>query len=96
MVFIKILKKTIQMEKKILIVPNYMNQKNIILNSTHCFVMKIRNKRELQQIVFSHSPDIDIKTLGKCTAKRYFFIIIETTLPADNTSRFRKNHLERI
>ena len=28
---------------------------NIRLNSTHYFVMKIPNKRELQQIVFNHS-----------------------------------------
>ena len=29
-------------------------QKNIRLNSTHYFVMKIPNKRELQQIAFHH------------------------------------------
>ena len=28
---------------------------NIRLNSTHCFVMKVSNKRELQQITFNHS-----------------------------------------
>ena len=33
--------------------------KNIRLNSAHCFVMKIPNKRELQQIAFNHSSDID-------------------------------------
>ena len=33
--------------------------KNIRLNSTHCFLMKIANKRELQQIAFNHSSDID-------------------------------------
>ena len=32
--------------------------KNIILNSTHYFVMKIPNKRELSQIAFNHSSDI--------------------------------------
>ena len=31
--------------------------KNIRLNSTHYFVMKIPNKRELQQIAFSQSSD---------------------------------------
>ena len=35
--------------------------KNNRLNSTHCFVMKIPNKRELQQIVLNHSSDIDSK-----------------------------------
>ena len=33
--------------------------KNIRLNSAHCFVVKIPNKRELQQIAFNHSSDID-------------------------------------
>ena len=35
--------------------------KNIRLNSTYYFVMKIPNKRELQQIVFNHSSDIDFQ-----------------------------------
>ena len=35
--------------------------KNIRLNSTHYFVMKIPNKRELQQIAFNHSSDTDFK-----------------------------------
>ena len=33
--------------------------KNIRLNSRNYFVMKIPNKRELQQIPFNHSSDID-------------------------------------
>ena len=33
--------------------------KNITINSTHYFVTKIPNKRELQQTAFSHSSDID-------------------------------------
>ena len=36
-------------------------QKTIRLNSTHYFVMKIPNKRELQQIAFNHSSDIDFQ-----------------------------------
>ena len=35
--------------------------KNITLNSTHYFVMKILNKRELQQIAFNHSSGIDFQ-----------------------------------
>ena len=34
---------------------------NIRLNSTKCFVMKILNKRELDQIAFNHSSDIDFE-----------------------------------
>ena len=35
--------------------------KNIGLNSTHYFIMKIPNKQELQQIASNHSSDIDFK-----------------------------------
>ena len=35
--------------------------KNIRLNSTHYFIMKIPNKEELQEIAFNHSSDIDVK-----------------------------------
>ena len=39
--------------------------------------MKIANKRELQQITFNHSSDIDSKDimdlLKKCTEKLYIF-----------------------
>ena len=35
--------------------------KNIRLNSTHYFIMKIPNKRRLQQIEFNHSSDIDFR-----------------------------------
>ena len=34
--------------------------KYIRINSTHYFVLKISNKRELQQIAFNHSSDIDL------------------------------------
>ena len=35
--------------------------KNLRLNSTHYFIMKILNKQGLQQIAFNHSSDIDFK-----------------------------------
>ena len=35
--------------------------KTIILNSAHCFIVKIHIKQELQQISFSHSSDIYFK-----------------------------------
>ena len=37
--------------------------KIIRLNSTHYFIMKIPNKRELQEIAFKHSSDIGFKKL---------------------------------
>ena len=36
--------------------------KNVRLNSTHYFVMKVPDKRELQQVTFNHSSDITFKT----------------------------------
>ena len=74
--------------------------KNITLNSTHYFVMKIPNKRELQQTVFNHSSDIDFQDFmnlyKKCTEKPYSFLVIDTALASDNLLCFRKNLLERI
>ena len=37
--------------------------KNIRINSTHFFIMKIPNKLELQQITFNHSSDIDFMSV---------------------------------
>ena len=74
-------------------------QKNVRLNSTHHFVMKILNKREFQQIAFNHSSDIGFQGMNlyqNCTAKPYSFLVINTTLVSDNSSHFRKNLLERI
>ena len=39
--------------------------KDVRLNSTHFFIMKILNKRELQQIALNHSLDIDFKDFMK-------------------------------
>ena len=62
--------------------------------------MKIQNKREIQQIAFNHSSDIDFKDFmnlyKKCTAKPYYLLVIEATLPSDNSSPLRKNLLEQI
>ena len=74
--------------------------KNIALNSTHCFIMKIPNKQELQLITFNPSSDIDFKDFKdiykKCTAKPYSFLFVDATLASDNLLRFRTNLLERI
>ena len=71
--------------------------KDVRLNSTHFFILKISNKRELQQIALNHSSDIDFKDFmkiyKKCTAKRYSFLVNDTTLPSDDPLRFRKNLL---
>ena len=72
--------------------------KNIRLNSTHCFIMKIPNNRNLQQITFNHSSAIEFRVFMNfykiCTTKPYFFfIVIDTTTASDNPLCFRKNLL---
>ena len=75
-------------------------QKNIRLNSTHYFVIKIPNKGELQQITFNYSSDIDFQDFmnfyKKCTTKPYSFLVIDSILGSDNSSPFKKNLLERM
>ena len=43
--------------------------KDVRLNSTHFFIMKIPNKRELQQIALNHSSDVDFKGFMKIYKK---------------------------
>ena len=56
--------------------------------------MKISEKRKLQNIA-SHSADIDyevfMKIYRECTKKPFSFFTIDTTLPASDPLRFRKN-----
>ena len=72
--------------------------KDVRLNSTHFFIMKIPNKRELQQIALSHSSDIDFKYFIKiyktCSVEPYSFFGNDTTLPSDDPLSFRKNLLK--
>ena len=68
--------------------------KDVRLNTTHFLIAKIRNKRELQQIVINDSLDIRtediINIYRKCTGEPYSFLVIDTTLASDNPLRFRK------
>ena len=71
--------------------------KDVRLNSTHFFIMKIPNKRDLQQVALNHSSDIDFKDFMKiyknCTGKPYSFLVNDTTLLSDDPLRFRNNLL---
>ena len=64
-------------------------------NSTNFFIMKIPNKRELQQISLNHSSSINskdfIKIYKKYTTEPYSFLINDTMLASDDPLRFRKN-----
>ena len=50
---------------------------NVRLNSTYYLIMKINNKKELQNIAIDHSADIDhnnfVRIYRECTRKPYFF-----------------------
>ena len=71
--------------------------KDVRLNSTHFFIMKITNKRKLQQFALNHSSDIDFKDFMKIykkyTKEPYSLLVNDTTLQSDDPSRFRKNLL---
>ena len=69
--------------------------KDVRLNTTHFFITKIPNKRELQQIALNYLSDISIKDFiniyKKYTAEPYSFLVNDATLASDNPLRFRKN-----
>ena len=69
--------------------------KDVRLNATHFFIMKVPNKRELQQIALNYSSDIDFKDFvriyKKYTDELYSFLVNDTTLASGNPLRFRKN-----
>ena len=73
----------------VFIIQSYFSVPNDIrLNSTHYFIMKINNKRELQNIGINQSADIDykdfIKIYRECTKEPYNFLTIDTTLTTIN------------
>ena len=69
--------------------------KDVRLNTTHFFIMKIPNRRELQQSAINHLSDINTKDFiniyKNCTDKPYSFLVNDTTLASDGPLRFRKN-----
>ena len=69
--------------------------KDVRLNTTHFFITKIPNKRELQQIALNHSLDISTKDFinihKKYTAEPCSFLVNDATLTSDNPLRIRKN-----
>ena len=66
--------------------------KHVRLNTMQILVMKIPNKKELQQILYNHSSDLDHMNLyRKYTTEPYSFLVIDATYESDNPLRFRKN-----
>ena len=69
--------------------------KDIRINTTHFFITKVPNKRELQEIAINHSSDVTTKDFiniyRKCIVEPYSFFVNDTTLASNNPLRFRKN-----
>ena len=74
--------------------------KDIRLNSTHYLIMKIHNKRELQNIAINHSSDFYYKDFMKIykeyICKPYLLLTNDISLPANIPLRFRKNILDSL
>ena len=76
--------------------------KEIRLNTTHFFIIKILNKRDLQQIAINHSSDIDskdfMKIYKKYTRESYSFLVNDTTSTQDNAKLLQqlKSGFKRI
>ena len=69
--------------------------KDVRLNTTHFFIARLPNKRELRQIAINHSSDISSKDFTniyrKCTIEPYSFSVNDTMLASDHSLRLRKN-----
>ena len=67
--------------------------KDVRLNCTHYIILKLNNKKELQNIAINHSADIDYKDFVKiyraCTKEPYTFLTIDATQLVDK--RLKKN-----
>ena len=66
--------------------------KDVRLNFTYSFIVRILNKIEFQQIGLNHSSDINfkdfVKIYEKYTVEPHSFLVNDTTLRSDNPSRF--------
>ena len=62
------------------------------LNATHCFIMKIPNRREVQQMESNHFSDIDFEDFMKrykdYTKEPYSYLVNDMTLSSDNLLRW--------
>ena len=72
----------------------FLSQKDVRLNTTHYFIIKINNKRELQTIAVNYCADIHYQDFKKIyrewTKESHNFLTIDNTLPASDPLRFRK------
>ena len=91
----------IMTNKRFFITQSYFSvPKDVRLNSTHCLIMKFNNRGELQNIAINHSTEIVYNNFKKiyreCKKEKYNFLTIDTTLPASDSLRFRKNLFQSL
>ena len=74
--------------------------KDVRLNSTHYLIMKIDNRKQLQNVAINHSADIASRDLMRiyreCTKKPFNFLTIDATLPVSDPLRFRKKLFDSL
>ena len=74
--------------------------KDVTLNSTHYLIMKINNRKELQNNAINHSADIDynnfVRIYIECTKEPYSYLTIDTTLPASKVLLYQQVNLEKV
>ena len=74
--------------------------KDVRVNSTHYLIIRINNRKELQNIAISHSADIDynnfMRIYRECTREPYCFLTIYTSLSAGDPLRFRKKSFNTL
>ena len=66
--------------------------KDVRLNTTYYFIMRVTNEKELREIALNHSSDIDfqdfINLYKQSTAEPYLLLVIDTN--SDNPLHFKK------
>ena len=66
--------------------------KEVRLNSTHFFIMKIPNKRKFHQIPLNHSLTLKVLLRSKKNVLlKNSLLVNDATLASDNPLRFKKN-----
>ena len=72
----------------------------ISLNSTHYFIRKILNKRELQQTAINHSCDIGFKDFmnpfKSVQQSQNYILVYDATLSSGNPLPWRRNLFKTI
>ena len=78
---------------------NFKVPKDIRLNTTLFFIIKVLNKLALEQTAYNQWSDIDFKDFmnlyKKFSTKPHYFLVIDVILASDNHLYLRKNFLER-